>query len=190
MNLRNGLATVGVLCLLAAALLLGGELYLTAKGMLAQVLIDRSFQQTLEDGKPHRPWSWADMAPVAVLEAPEQGVQRTVLSGAAGESMAFGVGHISGTALPNRSGNCVLAGHRDGDFAFLADLVEDDRIVVRTAAATKDYKVVSTRIVDAGNYQVLAGGRGDRLTLVTCWPFRGLSRSSRRYVVICTPADS
>jgi sortase A len=189
MNLRNGLAAVGLLCLLAAGLLLGGELYLTAKGALAHVLIDRSFRKTLEDGKPHRPWSWADMVPVAVLEAPDQGVRRTVLSGAAGESMAFGVGHISGTAMPNGPGNCVLAGHRDGDFAFLAGLTKDDRIVVRTAATTRTYKVVSTRVVDAGDYQVLAGGSSDRLTLVTCWPFRSLLRSSRRYVVACAPAE-
>ena len=178
------MAAAGGLCLLAAGLLLGGELYLTAKGALAGVLIDRSFRQTLEDGKPHRPWSWADMVPVAVLEVPGHGITRTVLSGAAGESLAFGVGHISGTALPNGLGNCVLTAHRDGRFAFLADLAKDDRIFVRTADRTKSYRVVATQVVGQGDFDILAGG-GDRLTLVTCWPFRGLSRSTLRYVVSC-----
>ncbi len=178
----------GLVLLLGGGSIMGGDLVLGAKALLARMLIRQSFNRHLADGELHRPWSWADMAPVARLEFPDQGIQRYVLTGGTGESMAFDIGHIHGTADPNRPGNCVVTGHRDGRFAFLEELAKGDTVVVRTYESTREYRIVSTSVVDAGDTTVLEN-HGDRLTLVTCWPFHGLTRSPMRYVVLCRPKD-
>ncbi len=178
----------GLLLFVAGGAILAGDLYLDAKAVLARVLITRAFALNLEDGRLHRPWSWADMAPIARLEFPGLNIQRHVLTGGTGESLAFDIGHIHGTAEPNRPGNCVVTGHRDGRFAFLEDLAQGDTVVVRTYESTREYRIVSTSVVDAGDTSVLEND-GDRLTLVTCWPFHGLTGSTLRYVVSCRPVD-
>lgn len=178
----------GLLLFVGGGAIMAGDLYLNAKAVLARVLIKRAFALNLEDGRLHRPWSWADMAPIARLEFPGLDIQRYVLTGGTGESLAFDTGHIHGTAEPNRPGNCVVTGHRDGRFAFLEDLEQGDTVVVRTYESTREYRIVSTSVVDAGDVTVLESD-GDRLTLVTCWPFHGLTRSSMRYVVSCRPVD-
>lgn len=48
----------------------------------------------------------------------------------AGRTLAFGPGHLSGTAPPGAIGNAVISGHRDTHFAFLSALRVGDGIVV------------------------------------------------------------
>ncbi len=182
-------AACGLVLLLGGGSILGGDLYLGAKAALARVLIRQAFSRHLADGELHPPWSWADMAPVARLDFPGRGIRRYVLTGATGGSLAFDVGHIDGTALPNRSGNSVLTGHRDGRFAFLEELEEGDPVMVRTFAVVREYRVASVSVVQAGDATVLEND-GDRLTLVTCWPFGGMTPSTLRYVVSCRPAHA
>lgn len=185
---RRVVLLLGTLLLLGpGCFLLGRRGYLEAKAVLAGRLIDRAFAAHLVDGRPHRPWAWADMHPIAVLEAGRPGVRRTVLRGASGESMAFGVGHLDGTALPNGRGHCVLAGHRDRAFAFLADLQPGDTLRLRTASAVRNYLVDGIRIVPLSDVGVLEPTPEDRLTLLTCYPFGGLTRSRFRYVVTAVP---
>ena len=179
---------LGLALALCGGSILGHDLYLGAKAVLARALIRQAFVRHLADGDLHPPWSWADMAPVARLDFPDNDIRRYVLTGATGESLAFDVGHIHGTAYPNRTGNCVLTGHRDGRFAFLERLRPGDLVVVRTFGSTREYRVDSGTVVSAGDTTVLAND-GDRLTLVTCWPFDGLTRSTLRYVVSCRPTD-
>ncbi|MBD3868926.1 MAG: class GN sortase [Acidobacteria bacterium] len=178
----------GVLLFLGGTSILGHDLYLGAKAALARVRIRQAFGLHLADGRSHPPWPWADMAPVARLDFPGRGIRRYVLTGGTGESLAFDVGHIHGTSFPNRPGNCVVTGHRDGRFAFLERLTPGDLVVVRTFGSTREYRVDSGTVVSAGDTTVLAND-GDRLTLVTCWPFDGLTRSTLRYVVSCRPTD-
>lgn len=55
----------GVLCaLLAISLTAFGQAgYIKAKAILAQYLLEDAWQQTLDDGQPHKPWDWADTFP-------------------------------------------------------------------------------------------------------------------------------
>src|SRR5258706_11811255 len=147
MTRRAGLVLAGLLLFVPGGLLLGRCGYLEAKGALASCLIERALQAHLRDGKPHRPWAWADMHPIALLEVGRLGVRRAVLRGATGESLAFGAGHVDGTAWPNARGHSVLAGHRDRGFAFLKDVRRGDRLRLRTAGAVRDYVVDDTRVV-------------------------------------------
>jgi sortase A len=181
---RRLLLAFALLLLGAGGALLGRRVYLEAKALLAQRLIDRAFAAHLRDGRPHRPWTWADTYPIAVLELDRLDVRRSVLAGASGTSLAFGVGHVDGTAGPNSPGNCVLAGHRDRAFAFLEKVRPGDVLRLRTADAAREYVVETRGVVertDVGALQPAGGHR--RLTLVTCYPFGGLLRSPLRYVV-------
>jgi len=179
-----------ILLLGAGGALIGRRGYLEAKAVLARHLIERAFSAHLRDGRPHRPWTWADTYPIAALELDRLGVRRTVLVGASGTSLAFGVGHIDGTARPNRRGNCVLAGHRDGAFAFLEEVRRGDVLRLRAADTVREYVVDGTGVVARTDASPLGPTIGRRLTLVTCYPFGGLLRSPWRYVVTAAAADA
>jgi sortase A len=183
MRARRILLPCALALLCAGGSLVGRRGYLEAKAVLARRLIDGAFAARLRDGRPHRPWAWADTYPIAILEADRLNVRRTVLAGASGSSLAFGAGHIDGTAWPNAPGHCVLAGHRDREFEFLRDLRAGDVLRLRTAGGMREYIVDGAAIVDEGDATALQATSGDRLTLVTCYPFGGLFRSSLRYVV-------
>ncbi len=165
--------------------LLGQDLWLAAKAELAACLLDRSFAAYLADGQPHPPWTWADITPVACLEAPRLHVYRHVLTGASGESMAFGLGHLDGTAQPNTHGNCVLTGHRDSWCAFLAQLERKDLLVLRTRAGARIYQVEDMDVVHHQDLSPLAASDDTLLTMITCYPFQGLRAGEKRYVVRC-----
>jgi len=42
--------------------------YIHAKALLAQVLLERAFTETIATGRETKPWSWADTWPVARIE--------------------------------------------------------------------------------------------------------------------------
>lgn len=180
---RPLLLAPGVLLLAAGGGLLAGRGYMTVKGIVAHRLIDRALDAHLADGGAHVPWSWADMRPIASLEAARLRVRATILSGATGSSLAFDPGHVDGTAWPNRPGHCVLAGHRDREFRFLRDLRRGDILVLRTYGQTRTYRVDTLEVVARTEGSVLLPTGDDRLTLMTCYPFGGLLRSPWRYVV-------
>jgi sortase A len=103
--------------------------------------------------------------------------------------MAFGPGHIDGTAAPNRAGNCALAGHRDTWFAFLEHLQAGDEIRLHTRDATRRYRVSGLAIRSMYDAGVLDPTMRRSLTLITCYPFSTLGRSELRYVVTCEELD-
>jgi len=181
---RVALAVAALSC---GGLLLGEQAWLAVKARLAAVLIDHALEAHLRDGAVHRPWSWADTYPVARLEVPRLGIRRHVLSGASGSSLAFGPGHVDGTAAPNTHGNCVLAGHRDSWFAFLEELRDGDRVQLRAHGSVRRYEVVETRVVSMWDAEAVEAAGREELTLITCFPFDGLLPSPWRYVVRCEP---
>ncbi len=185
MKRTTRLALVGALILLPGSFLVARAAWVKAKGEVGEVLIDRALDATLKDGIARRPWSWADIHPVARLTVSRLGIERPVLSNASGPALAFGIGHVNGTALPGASGNCVLAGHRDSWAAFLEDVRVADDVVVATHGRRAAYRVASTTLVRFDDARVLRDEGDGRLTLVTCWPFRGFVHSPWRYVVRC-----
>ncbi len=183
-------AIVGTLSLLAGSLLFAEAGWMWAKAEVAERLIDQAFRRHLADGGAHAPWSWADTTPLARLEVPRLGIRRTVLAGATGAVLAFGPGHVHGTALPNRPGNCAIAGHRDGWFRFLGQLRPGDEVRLTTREGTRRYRVERTSVHDRGDTSVLATTTGTRLTLITCYPIDGVLPTTERYVVSLTPFDA
>jgi sortase A len=103
--------------------------------------------------------------------------------------MAFGPGHLEGTAAPGESGNCVITAHRDTHFEPLQRLQRGDPIDFETASGKPArYLVQETFVVDENDTSILLDDGADRLTLVTCWPFDAvLPGSPYRYVVVAAP---
>jgi sortase A len=186
-RLRSVLFAMGALLLLGGLTLHVEQVWLAVKARLAERLIRRAYEAHRVDGNVHRPWRWADMHPIGRLVVPRLGVERMILSSASGQSMAFGVGHVSTTSPPNRNGICVLAGHRDGAFAFLARLQPGDRVRVGTRGCVRMYRVNDIDVVSQDEGPFLETTPVPRLALVTCYPFHGYRSSTRRYIVWCEP---
>src|SRR5690349_24074944 len=62
-------AAAAILCV-TGLVLLGQGVWIHAKALLAQVLLERAFAASLASGAPVKPWSWADTWPVARIEVP------------------------------------------------------------------------------------------------------------------------
>jgi sortase A len=159
--------------------------YIHAKANLAQALIRRSWTKASKKGGAPPPWPWADTTPVARLGVPSQRIELVVLEGGSGRTLAFGPGHVTGTAMPGEHGNVVIGGHRDTHFRFLKDLKAGDRILVEDRDRELiDYAVVRTDVVDRERGDLLRDFGDDRLTLVTCYPFDAIRPGGpERYVV-------
>nr|WP_245832002.1 sortase [Solemya velesiana gill symbiont] len=119
---------------LAAGLLLFGGwqlsegIYIEAKAVVAQMLLQQAWQETRQGGSQVIPWPWADTWPVARLKVARLDIDQVVLAGASGRTLAFGPGHLFGSAPPGEEGNSVISGHRDTHFHFLKTLKSGDLI--------------------------------------------------------------
>ncbi len=164
--------------------LLADGCWIRTKAVLAQFLLQRAWEQTLESGEQTKPWPWADTWPVARLQVERLAVDLIVLEGESGEVLAFGPGHLPGSSAPGRNGHCVLAGHRDTSFRFLKDLQGGDIVTLQSQdGALQEYRVMATAVRDAANLYLEESGFAS-LTLFTCYPFDALhSGSGHRYLV-------
>ncbi len=171
---------------------LGGGAVIHAKALLAQHLLERAWQRTVAGEAEVRPWGWADTWPVARLRVERLDVDQVVLAGASGSSLAFGPGHLDGTALPGDAGNAVVGGHRDTHFRFLRQLEAGDEILVSdVAGSVHRYRVTTTRVVDSRESGVSARAARPTLTLVTCYPFDAVvPGGNQRYVVTAVAGES
>jgi sortase A len=173
--------------LLASVVLFGQGAYIHAKALLAQVLLQRAFTETIASGHDVKPWSWADTWPVARIAIPRLNASTIVLAGSSGQALAFGPGHVELTPDAGERGVAVYAAHRDTHFRFLGDVaIGDDIAVTRRDGRTFHYRVTATSVVrfDASGIDPL--GAGYQLALSTCWPLDAITPGPLRYVVHAT----
>lgn len=137
----------------------------------------------LQPGAPPSPGSGAMSGLVGRLEIPRVGLSVVVAEGADDATLRRAAGHIPGTALPGRSGNVGIAGHRDTLFRSLRDIRLNDRILLTTLEGEYRYRVVSTKIVDPSDVAVLNPDGGEILTLVTCYPFYFIGPAPDRFII-------
>ncbi len=177
-------ALVATALFFAGLILCGQGVWIHAKALLAQVLLERAFARSLTSGAIVKPWSWADTWPVAVIELPRIGARVIALEGGTGQALAFGPGHVALTPDAGERGTAVYAAHRDTHFAFLRDARIGDEIrVTRRDGATFRFRMTATSVVhwDASGIDPLAPGQ--RLVLATCWPIEARTRGPLRYLV-------
>lgn len=164
---------------------LGGAGFIHAKALVAQELTKAAWEETLERGGQVKPWHWADTYPVARLRVPSQKIDQIVLSGASGRVLAFGPGHLDGTALPGEAGLSLVSGHRDTHFTFLKDLMPGEALALQDRDGDwVQYRVTATQVVDSRSARLGAPAGGRHLALVTCYPFDSVQVGGPlRYVV-------
>ena len=188
---RIGLGVLVAVLFVAGLWQIGRAAYIHAKAEVAQVLLRQAWARTLAGEREAKPWPWADTWPVARLLVPDRRIELFVLAGANGRAIAFGPGHVFGTALPGDAGNSAIGGHRDTHLAFLRDMSVGEEIVVeRRDGAKRRYRVDRAQVVDKRETWVLKDDGPTRLTLVTCYPFDAVrAGGSKRYVVTARAAE-
>jgi sortase A len=166
---------------------IGSASYIHAKAILAQVLLETAWDKTVHHGQQEvKPWPWADTWPISRLGVPGLGIDRIVLAGASGSSLAFGPGHLFGSSLPGQQGNTVIAGHRDTHFRFLKDIQQGELIQLQSLSGrTIEYEVSEIIIAHEKQAEYLADTPDNTLTLITCYPFNAIRPGGPlRYLVI------
>jgi sortase A len=167
--------------------LFGQGIYIHAKALLAQLLLERAFAETIATGHDVKPWSWADTWPVARIVVERLNASAIVLAGSSGQALAFGPGHVEGTAQPGERGIAVYSAHRDTHFRFLKDVAIGDEIAVtRRDGRTVRYRADRMSVVrfDDSGLDPLTGGY--QLVLSTCWPFDAVTQGPLRYLLHAT----
>ena len=161
--------------------------WIPVKAELAQWLIEKSWQSSLDDDVPGPPWPWADTRPVAVLTIPARGIRQLVLEGNSGRNLAFGP-VLTGSTL--RDKDWVISGHRDTHFRFLETLQKGDLLNLSTAGASLWFEVKGLEIVDSRFEELVIEPGITRVSLVTCYPFDSPDAGGPlRYVVTALPAE-
>jgi sortase A len=180
-----------VILVLAGLLLFGQGGWIHAKGLLAQMLLERAFTETIASGHDVKPWSWADTWPIARIEVKRLDASAIVLAGSSGQALAFGPGHVERTPDAGERGVAVYSAHRDTHFRFLKDVVIGDEIALtRHDGRTFHYRVTATSVVryDASGIDPLIDGY--QLALSTCWPLDAVTPGPMRYVVHATMVEA
>jgi len=121
--------------------------------------------------------------PIAVLRIPKIGLEVPILEGTDDLNLNRAVGHIPGTSKPGQRGNIGIAGHRDGFFRGLKDVLLGDMIEIITQSETDVYAIDQIVIVHPNDVEVLSPRRYPSLTLVTCYPFYFIGSAPERYII-------
>jgi sortase A len=172
---------------LAGLTLFGHGGYIHAKALLAQVLLDRAFNESIATRHPVKPWSWADTWPVARVEVKRLNASAIVLAGSSGQALAFGPGHVELTPDAGMRGVAVYSAHRDTHFRFLRNVAVGDEIdVTRSDGQTFRYRADATAIVRYDQSGIDPLAEGYELVLTTCWPFDALTPGPERYILHAT----
>lgn len=120
---------------------------------------------------------------VGRMEIPRLGISVAIAEGTDAFTLRRAAGHILGTALPGRSGNVGIAGHRDTLFRPLRNIRQNDVILLTTLQGEYRYRVVSTKVASPSDIAVLTPDGNEILTLVTCYPFYLVGPAPDRFIV-------
>ena len=125
---------------------------------------------------------------LGILKIPVLNVAQNLYSGSGMDEMKYGVGHVTGTAMPGEKGNCAITGHRPYPFRYLDTLDEGDNVIVKIDDIVYTYKVYESFDVLPEETWVLDNIKGEdyTLTLITCTPYMV---SSHRLIVRARLSD-
>jgi sortase A len=186
-RLLSSQLSVALFLATAGAILVGQGVYIHAKALLAQVLLERAFAKTIATGHAIKPWPWADTWPQARITVQRLGASTIALAGTSGQALAFGPGHVERTAEAGEAGVAVYAAHRDTNFRFLKDVAIGDEIdVTRADGKTFRYRADGLAIVRFDQSGIDPLSTGHELVLTTCWPFDAMTHGPMRYVLHAT----
>jgi sortase A len=130
--------------------------------------------------------------PVGRLTLPRLGIDAVVFEGSSDETLRKGPGHLPGTGWPGDEApsSCVISAHRDTFFRRLEGARPGDVVILHGGGATATYRLETRRIVAPDDVGAIAPSPGDRLTLVTCYPFHFLGAAPERLVWTARRVDA
>ena len=174
--------------LLAAAMILGlimmmTSLWIPLKAIIAQELLEQSWEECEKTGQIKKPWPWADHYAIAKLEAPSLGKEQIILAGDSGRTLAFAPG-LNEKAIYQKDAALVISAHRDTHFRFLKDVAIGDPLTLKTHQQKRQFEIVDAVVVDATQTRIQPEAFPEGLILVTCFPFDAMTAGGPlRYVV-------
>ena len=111
---------------------------------------------------------------IGMIRIPAIDSELLVVEGTSFRQLRWGAGHLTGSAYPGESGNCVLAAHRDYTFGTyfsrLDEVNEGDTIEVEYLGFTHSYRVIGSMVTTPDDLSVLMPAEKPILTLITCHP--------------------
>ena len=172
-----------VLVLFLGVGLVINPIYFYTKGYLAQILLEKSWQNTKNKNCPQFAWSWAAVYPVGKIIFPTIKESHIILNNTTVEALAFGPGLVENTSLPGQSGNICIAGHRDSFFKNIRNLNADDPIKISGINTEQIFKIKQFAIVYPENISWISSQTKGALTLITCYPFEFTGNAPLRYII-------
>jgi sortase A len=120
---------------------------------------------------------------LGTIEIPKITLTAPLLEGVTDSTLDDGPGHWPGTAMPGRTGNVVVGGHRTSHthpFRHIDQLVPGDEVIFTTAEGRFVYLVDRTEIVTPQDVWIVNQTTERTATLFACHP---LGSTSHRMVV-------
>jgi sortase A len=121
---------------------------------------------------------------VGILKIDRLNAELPIVEGTDPDDLEKGVGHYKGSYYPNENGQIVLSGHRDTVFRKAGDLIIGDSLKILLPYGEFEYKIKSTKIVDADDMSIITlQNEKEELILTTCYPFRFVGNAPERYII-------
>ena len=128
-------------------------------------------------------WITPDSKAIGKLVIAKLNIDAVIRDGTDAQTLRRALGHMPSSALPGKTGNFVVTGHRDTFFRPLRNIRKGDDIMVVTPEGRYSYRVYSISVVAPDQVHVLDATSEPECTLVTCFPFDYVGRASRRFIV-------
>ena len=132
---------------------------------------------------PDDPYASEPVVEIGSIEIPRIGLSTRLFQGVTMHNIDRGPSHWTGSALPGRPGNAVVAGHRvshDRPFRRIDDLQAGDTVMFTVHGTRSTYRVTGTRIVDPQDTWIADQTSEPTATLYACHPPGSVAQ---RYVV-------
>jgi sortase A len=179
--------TIKSLLLTAGVMFMSEPVYFYTKGYLAQILLERAWNMTMDITSPQLAWPWARSHPVGKIYFPRLGKSFTILNDTSNESLAFGPGNVENTSRPGEGGNICIAGHRDSFFSGIKDLRIGDVVRIDGIEKAQLFQIEKTDIVFPDKIEWIQPTDNSVLTLITCYPFEFIGEAPQRYIIRAVP---
>jgi LPXTG-site transpeptidase (sortase) family protein len=121
---------------------------------------------------------------LGLLEIPQIDLKVAIFDKASEPHLNKGVARVLQRAKLSGEGNLSLAGHRDGFFRKLGQVVLGDVFTVKDISGNEfNYQVTKTWIVKPKDTYVMKATEKPSITLITCYPFYYVGSAPERYIV-------
>lgn len=119
------------------------------------------------------------------IEIPKIDINLPLYFGETLEILKKGVGHSSSSYFPGEGGSIVCMGHNSQKvFRRFSELEIGDEITIKATYGEYTYKIYDMKIVNEEEIKKLPVQKEKEILMVyTCYPFRNIGYTNRRYVV-------